>query len=108
PDDGLDPWRLAGPELLRDATPTACDNTYKALHGDPQGRPTGISKLNTLCQILYLLVVVGTHAMQRPAPAALTTLGAVVFVTTVVSGIDYVLTYSRKAAEVRRARRGAD
>ncbi|HLS81974.1 MAG TPA: CDP-alcohol phosphatidyltransferase family protein [Steroidobacter sp.] len=105
---GLTPWWLAGAVVLRDATITAGAITYKALYGDPQGRPTGISKLNTLCQILYLLVVVGTHAMQRPAPAALTTLGAVVFVTTVVSGIDYVLTYSRKAAEVRRARRGAD
>jgi hypothetical protein len=34
-------------------------------------------------------------------------LGAFVLVTTVVSGVDYVLTYVRKAIAVSRARRGA-
>jgi cardiolipin synthase (CMP-forming) len=29
-----------------------------------------------------------------------------VFVTTVVSGLDYVITYSRRAVEVSRRRRG--
>jgi hypothetical protein len=34
-------------------------------------------------------------------------LGALVLVTTIVSGFDYVLTYTRKAIAVSRARRGA-
>ena len=38
--------------------------------------------------------------------AALMVLGALVFVTTVVSGIDYVLTYTRKAIEASRQQRG--
>jgi cardiolipin synthase (CMP-forming) len=33
-------------------------------------------------------------------------LGALVFVTTVVSGIDYVVTYTRKAIEASRQQRG--
>jgi hypothetical protein len=33
-------------------------------------------------------------------------LGALVFITTIVSGLDYVLTYSRKAVEVSRRQRG--
>jgi len=33
-------------------------------------------------------------------------MGSLVFVTTVVSGLDYVLTYSRKAMEASRQRRG--
>ena len=34
-------------------------------------------------------------------------LGAMVFVTTVVSGVDYIVTYVRKAIAVSRARRTA-
>ncbi len=33
-------------------------------------------------------------------------LGALVFVTTVVSGIDYVVTWSRKAIDASRQQRG--
>jgi hypothetical protein len=36
-----------------------------------------------------------------------TALGALVLVTTLVSGVDYVVTYARKAVAVSRARRAA-
>jgi cardiolipin synthase len=62
--------------------------------------------LNTLCQILYLLLVVAARAYDFTPQIAITLLGALVFVTTVVSGLDYVITYSRRAIEVSRRRRG--
>jgi cardiolipin synthase (CMP-forming) len=59
---------------------------------------TGISKLNTALQLGFLSVVLlrAYDADLVPAPLPLV-LGAAVFLTTVVSGIDYVLTYASLA-----------
>lgn len=107
---GLVPLWLALVAVLRDVVITAGAITYKTLFGDPEGHPTGVSKLNTLLQLLFVLLVVGAAAGATPlqsggARAALEALGAAGFVTTVVSGLDYVLTYSRKARRVHLARR---
>ena len=103
---GVVPLWLAATAVLRDVTITAGAITYKSLYsyGELQGRPTAISKLNTLCQIIYLLLVVAARAGDFAPQVAITVLGALVFVTTIVSGLDYVITYSRKAIEVSRRR----
>jgi cardiolipin synthase (CMP-forming) len=103
---GVVPAWLAIVAVARDVTITVGAITYNHLYGDLQGRPTAVSKLNTLCQILYLLLVVAANAAAVSAEPVITILGALVFVTTVVSGIDYVITYTRKAIEVSRQRRG--
>ena len=77
---------------------------YRILLGPVVARPSRVSKLNTLCQAIFILVVIGTPQFSLP-PAWQTFLGALVFVTVVVSGLDYVLTYSRLAAEDARSRR---
>jgi cardiolipin synthase len=100
------PLWLAATAVARDVIITAGAITYNALFGYPHGRPTIVSKLNTLCQILYLLLVVASRAGERSPAAVITVLGALVFVTTVVSGLDYVITYSRKAVVASRERRG--
>lgn len=101
----LVPMWLAVVAIGRDVVITAGAILYNWLYGDPQGHPTWISKLNTLCQIVFLLLVVGAHALERVPQQVLTALGALVFVTTMISGIDYVLTYSRKAAAMNRRQR---
>lgn len=105
---GVVPLWLAVAAVLRDVVITAGAIIYKSLYGygELQGRPTAISKLNTLCQIIYLLLVVAARAGEFAPQIATTILGALVFVTTVVSGLDYVITYSRRAIEVSRRRRG--
>jgi cardiolipin synthase len=103
---GLVPVWLALVAIARDVIISAGAITYNALYGDPGGRPTWISKLNTLCQVAYLLTIVGSQALQQVPDTALTVLGALVFVTTVVSGLDYVITYARKAVAASRQRRG--
>lgn len=106
---GWVPLWLAAVAVARDVVITAGAIVYNWLFGYPNGRPTWISKLNTLCQILFLLLIVAIHAMGATGVVphtAVTILGALVFVTTVISGIDYVLTYSRKAIAVSRQRRG--
>lgn len=106
---GLVPAWLAAVAVMRDVVITAGAIAYSWLYGDPGGRPTWISKINTLCQVLYVLLVVGSQALQRTADVALTVLGALVLVTAAISGLDYVITYSRKAlaASARRPSSGA-
>lgn len=103
---GIVPLWLAATAVLRDVTITAGAISYNALYGDPAGQPTVISKINTGCQILYLLLAVAEQAGEWGLDDALIALGALVFVTTVVSGIDYVVTYTRKAIAASRQQRG--
>ena len=103
---GIVPVWLAATAVLRDVTITVGAISYNALYGYPNGRPTIISKINTGCQILYLLLAVAAKAGDWAPDTALIVLGALVFVTTIVSGIDYVVTYSRKAIEASRQQRG--
>jgi cardiolipin synthase len=65
------------------------------------------SKINTLVQLLFVIAVVWNAAFHDLPEAAVQGLGALVLVTTVVSGVDYVLSYIRKAVAVSRGRRGA-
>ena len=107
---GIVPVWLAATAVARDVVITAGALSYNWLYGYPHGRPTVVSKINTLCQILYLLLAVAAKAsanMEEWTPNnVLIVLGALVFVTTIVSGIDYVVTYTRKAIEASRQQRG--
>jgi cardiolipin synthase len=103
---GIVPVWLAATAVLRDVTITAGAISYNALYGYPNGQPTVISKINTGCQILYLLLAVAAQASDWAPDTALILLGAMVFVTTVVSGIDYVVTYTHKAVAASRQQRG--
>jgi cardiolipin synthase len=104
---GLVPLWLAVAVVGRDVVITVGAILYHWIYGYPNGRPTGISKLNTLCQIVFALLIVGSHAAGRVPQLAITILGALVFVTTIVSGLDYVITYASKAIEASRQRRSA-
>jgi cardiolipin synthase len=101
---GLAPWWLAALVLLRDLVIFFGALIFKWLFGPVHGNPTAVSKLNTLCQILFCLAVVAHAAFGMPGNAAVIALGALVVVSTAVSGIDYTLIYSRRAAVVARER----
>jgi cardiolipin synthase (CMP-forming) len=104
---GLAPWWLAALVLLRDLVIFFGALTYKWLFGPLHGQPTIVSKLNTLCQIAFCLAVVAEAAFGVPGSAVVTAVGALVVVSTAVSGIDYTLIYSRRAAVVARGRAAA-
>jgi len=104
---GMVPTWLAVVAVARDLIITAGALSYYALYGYPHGQPTVISKVNTLCQVLFLLVIIAAPALGRSWDTAVTVLGALVFVTTVVSGLDYVITWSRKAVQASREQRSA-
>jgi cardiolipin synthase len=101
---GRAPWWLAALVLLRDLVILFGALTFKWLFGPLRGAPTAASKLNTLMQIVFCLGAVAAAGFGVPGAAVVTTLGAVVLVTTAVSGIDYVLIYTRRAVVVSRER----
>jgi cardiolipin synthase len=102
--NGLVPWWLTACVLLRDLTIIFGGIAYRALFGPLHGKPTLASKLNTLAQIVFTLGIVSAAAFGWPPPWSVIALGALVFVSTWISGLDYVLTYSRKAFTVARSR----
>lgn len=62
-----------------------------------EAEPTLISKINTLLQILLVLLVIVHHATGWGESAWIATLIYAVSVTVVWSGMDYVVTWSRRA-----------
>ena len=101
---GLVPWWLTALVLTRDLIIAFGAWTFRVLFGPVNGRPTVASKFNTACQITFCLAIVAQSAFGWPPARAILVLGAVVLVTTAVSGIDYVLIYTRRVAAVARAR----
>jgi len=101
---GLVPWWLTALVLLRDVVIVCGAIAYRVLLGPIQGQPTAPSKLNTFCQIVFSIAVISQAAYGWPEEGCITGAGALVLVTTAVSGLDYVLVYSRRAAAAARAR----
>lgn len=77
---------------------------YRILFGPVKARPSLISKLNTLCQVTFIVGTIAGQQFSWPPAWAVMSLGALVLVTVVVSGIDYVAVYGRQAARKARAR----
>jgi len=104
---GLVPVWLTATVAFRDVLIGTGAAVYKWLFGPIDGRPTWPSKLNTLVQICYVIVVVASAAAPVVPGSWVIAFGATTFVTTVVSGADYTMTYIRRAIEVSRTRRPA-
>lgn len=102
---GHTPVWLAVIVVTRDVVIGTGAAVYARLFGPLHGRPTAVSKINTGVQILYVFAVVASLGPGWPPGPVVTTLGAAVFATTMVSGIDYVVIYSQRAAAVARGRR---
>jgi cardiolipin synthase len=104
---GLAPWWLTALVLLRDLVIGFGALTFKVLFGPLRGAPTTASKINTFFQIMFCLAAVAEAAYAWPAMPVVIAAGAMVVMTTAVSGIDYTLIYIRRAVAVSRARAAA-
>ena len=80
---------------------------YRYFLGPLSVRPSIVSKFNTLCQAAFIMAVVGRQEFAVPSAGMVQVLGALVFVTVAVSGIDYVLIYGRRALGLARPRAAA-
>src|ERR1700728_393209 len=92
-------WLMAA-AVARDVIIVAGALLYKSLIGPLNIRPSIVSKFNTLCQAAFIMAVVGREEFSMPPAWGVMVLGALVLVTVVISGIDYILIYGRRALDV--------
>jgi cardiolipin synthase len=76
---------------------------YEFLIGPVEPNPSRVGKLNTVMALLYLFFVMTWQIYAWPPEVSITIVGAGVFVVSLVSGLDYVLTWSRLALQARRS-----
>jgi len=91
------PVWLTAVVILRDVVIVGGATVYNFFVRPVQGEPTKISKLNTTLQLMFLLFVMSRAAFDWPDQITLTILGASVLITVVISGVDYALSWSKRA-----------
>jgi len=83
--------------ILRDVVIVGGAMAYNFLVRPVEGEPTRISKLNTALELLLVLFVISRAGFGWPDRITITLLGAAVLVTVVISGIDYVWSWTNRA-----------
>lgn len=94
---GLIPIWLAVLVILRDVVIVGGATVYNFLIRPVEGVPTRISKLNTGLQLVFVVFVLARAGFDWPDRITITIIGAAVVVTVVISGIDYVWSWARRA-----------
>jgi cardiolipin synthase len=94
---GLLPYWLVGLVILRDLVIVTGAIIYNARIEKLEADPSVVSKLNTLAQILLVLSVMFSHAIQALPLLWIDILIYSVLITIVWSGIGYVWTWGRRA-----------
>ena len=89
--------------IFRDVVIVGGATVYNFMIRPVEGEPTRISKLNTALQLLFIVFVLSRAAFGWPDQITITVLGASVVVTVVISGIDYVWTWARRARQGSKA-----
>jgi cardiolipin synthase len=90
-------WLMAA-AVARDVIIVFGAAAYRMVRGPLTAHPSLISKINTVCQAAFILAVVSRAKFSVPPEWVATWLGALMFATVAVSGIDYVLVYGKRAA----------
>jgi cardiolipin synthase (CMP-forming) len=94
---GLVPWWLTATAVARDVMIGLGAVVFTLWFGPLQGRPTIISKVNTAVQLGYLVAVIVSAASGFPPTEILAALAWLTLATTVISGLDYVTKFTRRA-----------
>jgi cardiolipin synthase (CMP-forming) len=89
-------WLMAA-AVARDVIIVSGAVAYHMVIGPLTAHSSFISKVNTVCQAAFILAVVSRAKFSMPPEWGVTWLGALTFATVVVSGIDYVLVYGKRA-----------
>lgn len=96
------PW-LVTLVVLRDVIIAAGATIYRRMAGSLANTgPTWISKVNTVMQISYVLAAISASFVEWPQAGVISVLGYITAATTIISGADYVVTYSKRAAALHR------
>ena len=83
--------------ILRDLMIVFGLSLYRYFVGVPQPKPTRISKFNTLLQLAFIILVILAQGIQFPFAILSMVCGSLVFVTSILSGLDYWILWSIKA-----------
>ena len=94
---GLVPWWLTAAVVARDVSIALGALAYKVLIGPLRGRPLVSSKINTLMQLLYPVAMLLHAGTGFPPPGVVDALAIVVFITTLISGANYMALFTRRA-----------
>ncbi|HEC30187.1 MAG TPA: CDP-alcohol phosphatidyltransferase family protein [Gammaproteobacteria bacterium] len=94
-------WLLAA-VIIRDLL-IVCGGVYYYYRVErANAAPMLIGKINTLVQILLVIVILMHQGLFAFPPGVIDMLFFIVLATTVLSGLDYVLTWGRKAVRIKR------
>jgi cardiolipin synthase len=91
------PWWLAAAVIARDVMIGLGALIYRLWFGPLRGRPTVLSKFNTGMQLAVVLAAILDAAIGIPPPEMIMALAVVTFISTVMSGADYLLAFTRRA-----------
>ncbi len=94
---GLVPWWVTAAAVARDVMIALGALIFRLWFGPLRGRPTVISKVNTAAQLLYLAGVMFVAASRLPLAGELRAFAYIVVATTALSGLDYLVTFTRRA-----------
>lgn len=98
---GLLPWWLAAIVVGRDVVIVLGACAYRLLIGPFDFAPTVLSKINMGVQVVYLVAVLSDALITVSPPALDLALAILVALVAVASGVDYVLSWSRRAVNAR-------
>jgi cardiolipin synthase len=85
--------------IVRDLVIVSGAVAYEFLIGPVEPNPSRVGKLNTVIALVYLFFVMIRQIYSWPPDVSILVCGAAVFVVSLVSGLDYVLTWSRLARQ---------
>jgi cardiolipin synthase len=94
---GISPPWVTAVAVARDVLIGTGALTYRLWLGPLHGYPTMLSKLNTAAQLGYLLAVLLHAAAEFPRPSLLNAIAVLVCIMTLVSGVEYVSIFTRRA-----------
>ena len=100
---GLAPVWLLLLVVARDLIIVSGATAYRLLIGDFQASPTRVSKANSALQLLYVLLAVADAGFGLPGRPLVDLIGYGVMATTIVSGVDYMISWGLRAWRARQA-----
>ena len=92
----LIPWWLTAAVVARDVMIGLGALVYRLWFGPLRGRPTVLSKINTALQLGYVTLIMLHAAAGIPPREMLDAAAALTLATTVLSGLHYVASFTRR------------
>jgi cardiolipin synthase (CMP-forming) len=93
----LVPWWISAVAISRDIMIGLGALVFRLWFGPMKGRPTVVSKLNTLFQLGYVAAVLFVAAVGFLPQDIADALGYIMVITTVLSGADYLYQFTKRA-----------